>query len=120
MRFTVSPGVKIRKTPVKLLKVSSEVTASHTSVRCCQQFPVRVHPVLLDPKSAPPLPSITQSIDVQTIFGSTLTLKAEVLWILNTIAKHFGNRFGCKKVLNLVQMILKSLKFDLFKPAETL
>ena len=35
------------------LKVSSEVTLSHTFVHLCHQFPFQVHPVLLDPNSVP-------------------------------------------------------------------
>ena len=38
--------------------------------------------------------AVSHSSDIQTTFGTTLTVKAEVLWILNTVAKHCGNRIG--------------------------
>ena len=39
--------------------------------------------------SAPPVTTVTATReDLRTAFGSTPTMKAEVLWTLNTIAKH--------------------------------
>ena len=53
--------------------------------------------------------AVLQSSDIQTIFGSTLALKAEVLWILNTDAKHQLYRcFGATDVhcwINWVELL---------------
>ncbi|KAL2098417.1 hypothetical protein ACEWY4_007624 [Coilia grayii] len=36
----------------------------------------------------PPATTATATVDLRTAFGSTPTMKAEVLWILHTVAKH--------------------------------
>ena len=58
---------------------SKRLQWSHT----CHQLPAQVHPVLLGPNSAPPLPS-----RIQATFkpSSAQTLKEEVLWIVNAVA----------------------------------
>ena len=76
---------------------SKSLQQSHTITHFC--MPLSPVPGSSSSSSARPelgaVSAALHSIDIQTIFGSTLTLKAEVLWILNTVAKHFGNRFGC-------------------------
>ena len=47
--------------PSWLLRVSSEFTVWHTSVRLCHQFPVQIHPVLLNSNSVPPLLACSQA-----------------------------------------------------------
>ena len=44
-----------------LLKVSSEVTLSHTFVHLYHQLQVQGHPLPLDQNSVPPLPSHSQA-----------------------------------------------------------
>ena len=58
---------------------------SYTCVRLCHQFPLQVHPILLN-RELCAASAVSQPSYIQIIFVSTLTLEAEVLWILNTDA----------------------------------
>lgn len=95
--------VKLGTLGVKALESHSQSEKHKTQVKNQQQTPAissvfapasgasSVSNVALAsaPQSAAAAPATTSGIiDLRTTFGSTSTLKAEVLWTLNTVAKH--------------------------------
>ena len=81
---TLSVKALVSHTKLEKYQLTSKRHAITHSCTPLSPVPGPSCPVLLDPNSAPRLPSIGRSI--QTFCGSTPTLKFEVLPILNTVS----------------------------------
>ena len=95
--FTSSAVYALCKRTLNLGTASKSLQRSHTITHFW--MPLSPAPSPSPSSSAQPelcaASVVSHSSDIKTIFGSTPTLKVEVPWLLNTIAKHFGNRVGC-------------------------